>query len=189
MLRPLVLVTAILPAFVFALAGIAKLDDPLPAAVFVSRALPIRFSLALEVTRLMAAIELFVAVGLCLIVTRSVLPALAGLCLAGFSLGLLLRLTAFYPEIAACGCFGSLTGSALRRSPWMQVFIEVGLATLLAAHLLVARSYRRRLSVCADLAGDADPWAARLPRPAERPAKRVGPGRRGPSGPESPSAP
>jgi hypothetical protein len=133
-------VTAVVPALYFALTGLAKLQDPLMPAVFVSRALSVHFTLALQITRVTAALELIVAVSLGLFLTRSVLPAVVGLCIVGFFLGLLV----FYPQIATCGCFGSLMGATLRRSPGIQIAIDAGLACLLAAHIVLMYAWRSR---------------------------------------------
>jgi hypothetical protein len=141
-LRGVISVTAFIPALFFALAGLAKLQDPLMAAVFVSRALSVHFILAVQITCVAAALEVIVAVSPCLFLTRSVLPAVVGLCVLGFFLGLLVRLAAFYPQIATCGCFGSLMGATLRRSPGIQIAIDAGLACLLAAHIVLVHACR-----------------------------------------------
>lgn len=129
--------TALVPAFVFALAGAAKLHDPLLAAVFVENALAVPFSIALAVARAAAVLEIGIAVSLCLFLGRARWPGIAGLCLLAFFLGMLVQLGVRYGAIATCGCFGSLMGYALRRSPSLQIMIDLGLVGFLVCHLVL----------------------------------------------------
>jgi hypothetical protein len=140
----LITLTALVPAFIFVLAGVAKLSEPTLAATFVSNALSVPFSFALQIIRVASALEIIVGVALCVLLTRSALPAVAALCIVGFFLGLLLRLELSYPRITACGCFGSLMGVGLQRAPGIQIMMDVGLASLLGAHLLLFRISRKR---------------------------------------------
>lgn len=143
LIQTALLVTVAVPAFVFLLGGIAKLDDPFLAAKFMSYALSMRLTEAFELTRVLAVGEIALALIVCLTVGRSRVPALAGMCLLAFFVGLLLRIAYQYPQAIACGCFGSLMGEFQRGSLWTQVGIDLGLFALLGLHCLLPSSARR----------------------------------------------
>lgn len=110
--------TALVPAFVLILGGMAKAADPLLAVRFASIALGVPFEVAFPVVYAVIALELLCGLALCLFITRSILPALAGICIASFLLGLLLRLNPYQNHSADCGCFGSLVG---RGPEWLAL--------------------------------------------------------------------
>ena len=131
-------VTAALPAFVFALAGLSKLSDPFPVAVFLTNAMWIGLPLAFALTRAVAVIELLLAAALCLMVGRSRLPAMMGVFLLLFFVGLLIQVTWLWPEDSSCGCFGRFTILSYTLSLRAQLVVDLGLIALLIGQLLLA---------------------------------------------------
>lgn len=142
--------TAVIPCFVFILAGIAKLDDPYEASLFVSNALGIQLGTAHGIVRAIAVIELLLAAGISLAIGRNRIPAYLGLCLLAFFVGLLIRVINLAPNASSCGCFGSLLGERLRGRLWTQVEVDIGLMVLLSIHIFVGGSSRKREAVTKD---------------------------------------
>jgi hypothetical protein len=142
-LRGLAVVTAAVPAFAFLLGGIGKLHDPFLSARFAARALWMPLDAGFPVVRAVAVVELLLPVLLCILNGRSRVPAYIGLCLLAFFVGLLVSVIAGDPQAVSCGCFGSLMGEALKRSLWTQLYIDLGLALLLIANLLLPTLLRR----------------------------------------------
>lgn len=142
--------TALIPAFAFVLGGLAKAHEPLLAVSFVSLALGVPFEMSFPIVYSVISLEIGCGIALCLFLARSGLPAIAGLCLLAFFLGLLIRLNPYSNQSASCGCFDSLMGSGLSRSPWTQISIDIGLLFLLVAHLYILAALPARSRVVVD---------------------------------------
>ncbi len=140
MWKSLSFVGALVPAIVFAFAGIVKLLDPFSLASFLSYALWLSFPRALTLAGWIAGFEVVLAACLCLFFGRSRIPAYAGLCLLAFFCGLLVEVLWRWPDMATCGCFGSLSVRSNPPTPRVQLAMDLGLMALLGAHLL---SFRR----------------------------------------------
>jgi hypothetical protein len=100
-------------AFVFALAGFAKIDDPTSAIVFLKLGFDVPFDAAARLVLMIACVEMVLAGWLAFDLGRSLRPAVAGLALVGCFSGLLLAVAHANPRSTwTCGCFGAL------QPPW-----------------------------------------------------------------------
>ena len=164
----LLLVTALLPAMALALAGVVKLNEPILAAMFLQEVVGFPLTIGIPAVRLLAVVELALSLALTICITRSAVPAGAGFLLMGFFTGLLTRMSCIR-QCVACGCWGSLMGAALQRSPWTQVFIDAALSCLLLTHILLLRAWRRRALIAVESLAPAHALAP-APGPENPPA-------------------
>lgn len=123
-------------AYVLFLAAFAKIDHALPAAEFLSAGLYIRLDHAILLVRALLAVELGVAVFLC-VAPQWVTSRAAAIALLAFFLGVLLRVLLSQPNASTCGCFGNLFGFWLDRSIWYQVTLDAILIAALSTSLLI----------------------------------------------------
>jgi hypothetical protein len=142
--RSAALLTAFVPAFVLALAGIAKLNDPFLAGVFLRNVLHLRLHYAIWAARGLGAVEILVAVAMVALMMRSILPVLVGIALYASFAGLLLRLLLTERNAATCGCFGDLFSGPGQQHFWGQFTLDIVLATMLVARVLLARRLHAR---------------------------------------------
>ncbi len=103
------LVTALVLAFVFALAGVAKLLDPTETLVFMQLGLGVGVEYSRWVVNSVAFVEIALAIWLTCAFGRSIRPGLAALAVIGFFMGLLAQVVHRHPSANMnCGCFGAL---------------------------------------------------------------------------------
>lgn len=131
--------SGVLPAFALALAGVAKLHDPILSAQFIARGLGASIPVGLAVARYAAIVELLLAAALCLLCARSRVPALGAALLFSFFLGLQLNVYWSEPSAATCGCFGSLMGGGLAKSGFSQLAIMSALLVVSIIHVLLVQ--------------------------------------------------
>lgn len=118
------------------------MDHSLPAAEFLSAGLYIRLDHAFLLVRALLAIELGIAVALC-ITPHWVVSRVAAIALLAFFLGVMLRVILSQPNASTCGCFGNLFGFWLERSLWYQVALDAILIAALSTGLLIDPSLKK----------------------------------------------
>ena len=129
--------SAAVPAFVLVLAGIAKLNDPYLAGLFLNSTLNVPLTTAFTLARILAVFEIVAGTALVACVARSVIPALAAIGLYAVFVGLLIRLLVSHRYAATCGCFGDLFSGAGQHHLAAQCSLDIVLMTLLVIHLLI----------------------------------------------------
>lgn len=122
------------PASVLALAGGAKLADPLPFADFLRETVHVHFPGVISLARAVGFAEVLLAVTIVLSLNRSRIPSMAATGLLSSFAGLLIRLLLTEEDAATCGCFGSVFNPMEAWPPWWQVALNVALAAMLIVH-------------------------------------------------------
>lgn len=131
-------------AFVFALGGIAKWDDPTDAIVFAVKGLGLSTDLAQRLVLMTAAGELLLAAWLAYDLGRTPKPGVASLLVIGLFCGLLLAVAQAHPRSTwSCGCFGALQAPFGGRTLWSHFRFNLVLSLVVLAHLASVRLARR----------------------------------------------
>lgn len=146
--QALAVVSGLIPAFVFALAGIAKLRDSTPAPLFMQGGLLMNYSSAHLFIPIIAWTELAVAAWLAYGLGTSRKPGVVALLLVGFFAGLLLSAARLHPRSQlSCGCFGELQFPVGGRSIISHFFLNCALAGMLLIHVWASSSCRRPITL------------------------------------------
>jgi len=141
--------TGLAVAFVFLLAGIAKLDDPTLTIGFVSWGFGVPASVARWLVYALGAGEIAIAVLMAYKMNRQRWPAGVALGVVAFFVGLLLAVAIRFPtKPISCACFGSLQPPLGGRTILSQLKFDAILATLLTIHLIAGHVRRRREKPC-----------------------------------------
>lgn len=139
-------VTSLIPAFIFALSGIAKLRDPTQGQAFFQSGLQMQYSAAHLFIPIIAWAELAVAAWLAYRLGTSRRPGVAALLLVGLFAGLLLSATRLHPQSQlSCACYGELQSPVGGRTIISHLFFNGGLAGMLLIHVLASTSYRHKV--------------------------------------------
>lgn len=140
--------TGVVVAFVFLLAGLSKLDDPTLTIGFVSWGFDVPASIARWLVYLLGVGEIVLA-GLMVRYMRSRRwPAGIAFCVVAFFVGLLISVAVRFPKPITCACFGSLQPPLGGATILSQLKFDAILAILLTIHLIAGPGRRSRSAPC-----------------------------------------
>lgn len=128
--------SGLFPAFALIWLGTSTLADPLMSGHFVSYRFGIPLSEGMTWARILAVAQVLSAAMVCLLWGRRRFPAVLAACLAALPLILVLSAPDGFRSFV-CGCYGSLMGEWLMKSPLAQIAISGSMFLLLIAHSLM----------------------------------------------------